>query len=211
MEILTCEQGSPEWFAARLGIPTASEFKTILSIKKDAKDKLTRQTYLRKLAGEIITGQPMDSYSNNHMERGKEQEDEARELYAFMTDNVPERVGFIVNGKKGCSPDSLIGKNGGLEIKTALPHIQIERLEKDALPSEHVAQVQGGLWIAEREWWDFASFCPALPLFTKKVYRDDIYIKQLSDAVDAFNEELGDLVGWLRRYGQPKQTILDAG
>lgn len=201
MQIIDCEQGSPEWFQARLGIPTASEFKTLLSVKKEAKDKITRQTYMRKLAGEILTGAPMESYSNGHMERGHEQEDEARRLYAFMSDCEPQRVGFIRAGDKGCSPDSLIGDKGGLEIKTALPHIQIERLEKGELPSDHRAQVQGSIWIAEREWWDYASYCPGLPLFVTRVTRDDGYIATLASAVKEFNEELADLVTRIRSYG----------
>jgi len=201
IQIFDCEQNSPEWYQARLGIPTASEFKTLISVKKDAKDKVTRQTYMRKLAGEIITGEPMDSYSNVHMERGKEMEDEAREHYAFSVNAEPRRVGFIRSGNKGCSPDSLIGDNGGLEIKTALAHIQIERLEKDELPPEHRAQVQGALWIAEREWWDFVSYSPKLPLFVNRVYRDEEYIKALAAAVDEFNTELSIMVERIRRYG----------
>ena len=201
IEILDCEQGSPAWFDARLGLPTASEFKTLLGVKKDARDKVTRQTYMRKLAGEIITGRPAESYTNVHMERGHEQEDEARQLYTFMTDSEPQRVGFIRSGQKGCSPDSLIGDNGGLEIKTALPHIQIERLEKNELPSEHRAQVQGSIWIAEREWWDFVSFCPGLPLLVIRVHRDDGYIATLAGAVAEFNRELAELVTRIRQYG----------
>lgn len=199
-EIFDCPQGSDAWFAVRMGIPTASEFRTLLGIKKDAREKATRQTYLRKLAGELLTGRPMESYTNVHMERGHEQEDEARQLYTFMTDAEPQRVGFIRSGQKGCSPDSLIGEKGGLEIKTALPHIQIERLEKNELPPEHRAQVQGSIWIAERDWWDFVSFCPGLPLFVTRVHRDDGYIATLAGAVDEFNAELAALVERIRRY-----------
>ena len=86
MQIIDCEQGAPEWYAARLGIPTASAFSTILSSNKEAKDKKTRTEYMRKLAGEIITGELMESYSNVHMERGKSQEDEDRDLYASLKD-----------------------------------------------------------------------------------------------------------------------------
>ena len=194
MQIIDCEQGTPEWFAARLGVPTASAFSTILSSNKEAKDKKTRTEYMRKLAGEIVTGEPMESYSNVHMERGKVQEDEARDLYAFMRDCDPQRVGFIRNGDRGCSPDSLIGDDGGLEIKTALPHIQIDRLLRGTLPAEHKAQVQGNIWLCERKFWDFCSYCPKLPLFVVRVERDEEYIAQLEKAVDQFNAELKQLV-----------------
>lgn len=202
IEIFDCDQGSPDWFACRLGIPTASEFATVMAKGKDGGASLTRAKYMRQLAGEIITGELAESYSNAHMDRGKAMEDEARETYAFIHDADIRRVGFIRNGQKGGSPDSLIGANGGLEIKTALPHIQIERLIRDDLPPEHKAQVQGNIWVSEREFWDFVSYWPKLPLLVKRVYRDDLYIKHLSEAVDAFNEELAALVERIRSYGR---------
>lgn len=205
MQVFDCDQGSEDWFRCRMGIPTASEFATVMASGKNGGDSKTRRTYLLKLAGERLTGDPCEAYTNVHMERGKVMEEEARSLYAFMTDCEPELVGFIRDGDKGCSPDSLIGSNGGLEIKTALAHIQIDRLVRNALPPEHRAQVQGNIWIANREWWDFASYCPKLPLFVTRVYRDDGYIATLSGAIKAFNEELAELVESIRRYGsEPK-------
>lgn len=195
MQIIDCDQGSPEWFAARLGIPTASEFATVMRTKGrgEGGESKERRTYLLKLAGEILTGEPMENYTNGHMERGKAQEDEARDLYSLMVSVDPQRVGFIRNGDKGSSPDSLIGERGGLEIKTALPHIQIDRLERDTLPPEHKAQVQGNLWVTGREWWDFVSFCPDMPehlrLYIFRVQRDEAYIKTLEVEVRGFIAE----------------------
>lgn len=201
MEVIQCEQGSVEWFQARAGVVTASEFQTLLMKGKGGGESLTRKTYMRKLAGEIITGEPSEGFSNVHTDRGKAMEPEARDLYAFMADCDPQQVGFIKSGRKGASPDSLIGDNGGLEIKTRLPHLMIELLEKDEVPAEHIAQIQGGMWVAEREWWDFVAYWPKMPLFVKRVYRDEAYIKMLSVAVDQFNEELDALVNRIRSYG----------
>ena len=206
MKIIDCEQGSPEWFSARAGIPTASEFHTVMAKGKGGGESLTRKTYLLKLAGEIITGEPMESFTNAHMERGKAMEDEARDLYSFMTDSDPLRVGFVTNGKAGASPDSLIGDRGGLEIKTKLPHLLIDLLLKGEMPPEHKAQVQGCMWIAEREWWDFAAYWPKLPLFTKRIIRDDTYIRTIADAVDQFNDELDATVARLRAMEITQRT-----
>lgn len=197
VEIITCEQGTDEWRQARAGIPTASEFSTVLA-KGEGK---TRRAYMLKLAGEILTGEPMESYTNAHMERGKAMEDEARDLYIFTQGVDLTRVGFIRNGDKGCSPDSLIGDNGGLEIKTALPHIQIERLLKNELPSEHKAQVQGSMWVSERDCWDFVSYWPNLPMLRVQVRRDDAYIANLAGEVARFNDELARTVEQIRSYG----------
>lgn len=191
------EQGTEAWFDCRKGIPTASKFATVMA-KGEGK---TRSEYMRKLAGEILTGEPAETFRNDHMERGNLMEDEARQTYAFLNSVDIQRVGFIRNGNKGASPDSLIGANGGLEIKTALPHIQIDRLERDRLPPEHVAQVQGNLWVSEREFWDFVSYWPKLPVLTVRVYRDESYIAGLASEIDRFNDELAALVERIRRYG----------
>jgi hypothetical protein len=206
VQIIQCDQGSPEWFAARAGIPTASEFHTVMAVGKQGGKSLTRKAYLNKLAGEILTGEPMASYVNADMERGKLMEDEARDLYSFQAGIQPQRVGFIRSGDKGASPDSLIGDKGGLEIKSAAAHIQIERLLADELPSEHKAQVHGGMWVCEREWWDFTSYCPKLPLFVKRVYRDEDYIKTIALAVELFNVELRQTVEYIRRYGAKSEA-----
>jgi hypothetical protein len=201
MQIITCDQGSPEWIKARLGIPTASEFHTVMASGRGGAESKTRKTYMLKLVGEILTGEQMEGYTNHHMERGKVMEDEARNLYAFMHDVTPECVGFIRNGEKGCSPDSLVDANGMVEIKTKLPHLQVDCLLSSRVPPEHVAQCQGALWVAEREWIDFVSYWPKLPLFVTRAYRDEEYIAKLSASVDEFNDELAQTVDRIRTLG----------
>lgn len=201
MEIIDCIQGEPDWFKARAGIPTASEFHTVMASGKDGGDSKTRRTYMLKLAGEILTEEPMESYSNSDMERGKAMEEAARRHYAYVSDVTPELVGFIRNGQKGASPDSLIGSNGALEIKTRAPHLLIDLHLKDKFPPENKAQCQGVLWVAEREWIDICCYWPSLPPFIKRATRDEDYIKTMSSAVDAFNAELHEIVEKIRRTG----------
>lgn len=202
LEVLTMGQGSEAWLKARAGIPTASQFATVMASGKSGAESKTRKTYMLKLAGEILTGQPMDSYSNGHMERGHVMEAEARSLYAFMADAEPDLVGFIRNGEKGCSPDSMVGDDGMLEIKSKLPHLLIDVLLKGEFPAEHKAQCQGALWVAEREWIDIAVYWPGLPLFIKRAVRDEPYIASISSAVDQFNDELAAVVERVRAYGE---------
>lgn len=202
IEIFNDAQGSPEWFARRMGRLTASEFKKVM-VKKgrgEGGESAQRKTLLYKLAGEAVTGRPKTEYTNEHMDRGSANEGEARDLYAFTHGIEPQRVGFVWNPDLGCgaSPDSLIGADGGLEIKDAEPHIQIERLEKGKLPSEHVAQVQGGIFVCERDWWDFMSHCRGIKPLVIRVYRDDLYIRDLTEQVTLFNEELAALIERLR-------------
>ena len=194
----TLEQGTSEWHAARAGIATASSFKAILA-KGEGK---TRKSYMHRLAAEIVTGEPLESYSNANMERGHLLEGEVRELYGFITDSDPKQIGFMRNGRKGCSPDSLIGEDGLLEIKTQRGDLLIETLLKDEFPSCHMAQVQGQILVSEREWCDLMVFWPGMPPFIKRAYRDAEYIQKLSEAIDKFNDELDDVVERIRSYGQ---------
>ncbi len=199
IEIIDCEQNSPEWFAARMGIPTASMFSTVKAKGKEGGRSLTRDKYLRQLAGEIITGEPMgEGYVSADMQRGRDMEGEARDYYSLVKSAEPQRVGFIRNGSKGASPDSLIGETGGLEIKSAATHVQIERLQAGKVPAEYVDQIQGNLWVTEREFWDFVSYCPKMPPLILRVERDEARIAEIAKAVTAFNEELEAMVAWLK-------------
>jgi len=193
IEIIDCVQGEKEWFEARIGTPTASMFATVKAGGKGGGESKTRKKYMLQLLGEKITGQRQEGYSNHHMLRGQEMEESARMAYIFKTGNEVQQVGFVRNGDKGASPDSLIGDDGLLEIKTKLPEIQLDLLLNDKFPTEHTAQVQGQIWVCEREWCDFVSYWPGLKPYIKRVYRDDEYIKKLSEAVDQFNNELNEL------------------
>lgn len=190
------EQGSEEWTRIRSGTATASMFSSILA-KGEGK---TRKSYLYRLAGEILTGDPAENYSNGYIQRGHSMEDEARQAYAFLNDCEPQQVGFVRNGRTGYSPDSFIGNDGLLEIKTKAPHLMIEVIIADKFPAEHVAQCQGGLWISEREWIDLVCYFPKMPMFVKRAYRDEPYIKKLIQEVAIFNEDLDILVEKIRAY-----------
>lgn len=200
IQIFTCDQNTPEWFAARAGIPTASEFHTVMASGRSGGESKTRKTYLYKLAGELITGESTEGYTNAHMERGHVMEEDARRKYSFIADAEVQSVGFLRNGDKGASPDGLIGDRGMFEAKSKLPHMLIDCLMRDDFPPEHKAQCQGALWVAEREWIDIVVYWPKLPLFVKRAYRDEAYIASIATAVKNFNEELAEIVEKIRGY-----------
>lgn len=198
IEIVVCEQNSPEWYEARAGIPTMSDADVYTMKGRGGGESETRKKLLYRKAGEVITGKPAESYSNHHMERGHALEPEARNLYAFMQDVDPQLVGFVRNGRRGASPDALVGNDGVLEIKTKMPERLIPVIEDDGFPSEHKAQCQGILLITEREWVDLACYWPGFDLVIRRAYRDEDFIKTLSDAIDKFNDELDALVERIR-------------
>lgn len=199
IEIIDVEQRSEEWYRARMGIPTASMFHVIM-VQNDTRKG--RASYMRKLAGEILTGIPMENYDNDDMARGREQEPEILARYAFETGNDVIPCGFIKNGKKGCSPDGLIRSDGMVQIKSAAPHVMIEILmdiHKGA-PTKHLPQCQGELWVAERKWTDLViGSSPRLPLAIFHIQRDARYINDIETSVHWFNRELAEMVKTIER------------
>lgn len=203
VEYHAMQQGSLDWHRIRMGCATASEFGTIIAKGRGENGASKgRQTYMYKLAGELLTDLPAEVFSNEHMLRGQMMEDEARDWYAMQRDVEPQRIGFLRaalgGGYCGASPDSLIGDDGLLEVKTRLPHLQIPVLLAGALPEEHVAQVQGQLWLSGRQWCDYVSYWPKLKPLIVRVPRDDVYITRLATSVELFLAELSELVRAVR-------------
>jgi len=168
MIIHECEQGSPEWLALRAGMPTASDFKKLITSKGAPSKSING--YAITLAAEKYAGKPVDAWEGNQWsERGKVLEAEAREWYEMQYDCEAVQVGFITDDAKaaGCSPDSLIGEDGMLEIKClkAERHIEaalyIERNGK--CPPDYIQQTQGQMLLAEREYCDLLFYHPELP------------------------------------------------
>jgi YqaJ-like viral recombinase domain len=204
------EQGSPEWFKVRAGIPTMSCADKILAKGRTKNEESkTRTGYLCQLADEVIYGDVVEDYFNKDMERGKAWEAEARDIYQLETDTELEQVGFVKNHtlKAGCSPDSLIGKDGQLEVKTSYPRLWIKHVIHGTYPLEHKPQVQGGLWVTGRRFCDLVIYWPhRRPLITR-IERDEDYIAQLALQVRLFNAELDNMVQALRTKWDLRGTL----
>jgi len=182
MQILTCEQGTKEWLAARLGRPSASQFHKLITAT--GKPSSSADGYINTLIAERILGYSEPVFVSEWMTRGNELEPDARAMYELITDTEVEEVGFILDnsGEFGCSPDGLVGE-GGVEIKCPAPHNHIEWSRKGVCPSKHYAQVQGCMWITERDWWDFMSYHPEMKPFIVRVERDQEFIDKLAKQV----------------------------
>ena len=209
IEIIECEQGSDVWKKVRLGLPTASNFSAILASGKDGGESKTRRDYMYRLAGEILTGEPTENYKNAFMDRGNQMEEEARAYYSRTNFVELEHPGFIKRTLPsgvivGASPDSLVkDTRGGLEIKTQAPHLLIEQLIRGTFPTEHRAQTQGVMWVADLEWLDLMLFYRGMPVAPKfRIERDENYIRDLSNAVEVFAYDLKRLVERIRAMGR---------
>lgn len=195
MKIIDCIQGSPEWFAARCGIPTASDFDKI--IDANGKQSRGRQKYMYRLAGERVAGKPEDSYQNGAMLRGTIMEAEARAFYELISDVKVETVGFCSVGKYGASPDGLVHE-GAIEIKCPSIAVHVSYLIDRKLPTDYFQQVQGGLLVTGQKWCDFVSYYPGLNPLVVRVVPDEAYQKILKSELELFCEQLDDVASKLR-------------
>jgi hypothetical protein len=199
-----CQQGSIEWLECRLGRATASNFATIMASGKDGGISAGRATLLRKLAGELLTGEPMENFTTKEMEKGTQMEPEILDWYQRTKFADVEKVGFIYNPEldAGWSPDGLVGADGAIEMKWHRPDVMIELLDRGTFPSAHRPQVHGAMWVGRRKWIDYVAFSHSkLPKYVARVEVDMIYRKEISDAVQIFNWDLKKMVERMRAKG----------
>ncbi len=164
MKVITVDQRSPEWFAARLGRLTASNLGDAFATTKSGFSTSRRNLRLR-LVLERLTGKSQESgYTNAAMERGILLEPEARAAYEAESGLLVDTVGFIIHDEllTGASPDGLIGDDGGIEIKCPGAAAHLDYL-RGAIPNDYTLQIAHSLWLTGRAWWDFASFSTDFP------------------------------------------------
>ena len=193
MRIIECEQGSVDWWLARKGIPTASQFDRILT-PKTGKYSASAEEYICELIADGMMGGPpqgIEGYTSKAMQDGIDTEPEARRWYAFERDAHVQQVGFCLtdDGRFGCSPDGLVGDDGGLELKCPMLKTHIKYLSAGTLPAEYKCQVHGSLIVTERAWWDFVSYAPNLPPLLVRV-EPDTFTEQLRAAMETFWTQL---------------------
>lgn len=192
------QQNTPLWHMARMGMATASSFKTVMARGRGAQESKTRERYMLNLADELVRVQPCLGYRNQYMEDGIEMQADAMVAYlayAPVTD-VQHDVAFIRNHSllAGCSPDALVGKHGGVEIKTLIGPLMAKLLLNPDVPPEHLPQIQGSMLITERQWWDLFIYCPGYPPFLRRIDRDEQACSEILRELRSFNLELESMV-----------------
>uniref|UniRef100_A0A6M3K9F8 Putative exonuclease n=1 Tax=viral metagenome TaxID=1070528 RepID=A0A6M3K9F8_9ZZZZ len=200
MIIVDCQQGTPEWDACRLGIPTASNFGKILTATGKISD--SRAEYMKELACEAVSGRSEENFMSYRMKEGKRLENESRQVYAMNHEDIDVyQVGFVYKDDRkmfGCSPDALCDPDGAFETKDGKFTIQYDRLMSGKMITSHIPQCQGVLCVCEREWIDFQSYCSGLPVLCIRNYRDEKYISRLAEELEKFCFELAALIRKLK-------------
>ncbi len=193
MKIHNVEQGSEAWFALRLGVPSASRFKDLLT--PTGKPSASSEKYMHELLAEKMCGKWVEGCDTFHMKRGRDLEPEAADVFSFQEDLVCREIGFVTNDDQtvGCSPDRLT-EDSGLEIKCPMHTTHVKYLidyhKNGEMPSEYYGQVQGTMWLMDFQDYWFMSYHPDLPNLIIKVQRDDKYIASLATAVDKLLQDL---------------------
>ncbi|WPX40142.1 YqaJ viral recombinase family protein [Akkermansia sp. N21116] len=185
------EQRTEEWFRARAGRLTASNFGRLLT-PKTGKDSSQWEALAIELCCSCIRPDEVQWEGNFHTDRGEALEPEARELFARTMELVVEQVGFVTkddNPVIGCSPDALVKLDGryagGLEIKCPLAKNHARYILDGVVPDEYKAQVHGSMVVTGLPCWYFMSYCPGFPPFIRLVPWD-AYTDKLADALDRF-------------------------
>lgn len=189
MIIHPAKQGAPEWIAARIGLPTASNFDQIVT--PGGKASTSAAKYLAQLAAEWFLGCSLDDIETPYMERGTQLEASAVAWYELATDSDTQEVGLCLldDGSAGASPDRLVGEDGALEIKCQSPQVHMQYV-LGGIGSKYRVQVQGQLWVTGRKWCDLCSFHPTLPRAKVRIERDDEFIASLEREVGKFVADL---------------------
>lgn len=210
MKIHDCEQGSVEWFKIRAGKVTASEIDALISPEFEIRKGKGVQTYAYQKAGEAFHAMKcpnspvVSGYSSFAMEQGRELEDEARRIVAFENEAAGfgrlRDAGFCEHddGRCGCSPDALIGDDGGLELKCPEITNHTRYFYEKILPKEYAAQVHMSLYVTGRPWWRFVSYRRKFPRFTLTVHRDETICATIAEALAGFYAKYDKVMEALR-------------
>ena len=198
-------QGTDAWFAARLGKVTASRVSDVVARVKTGYGA-SRANYMAQLIVERLTGLPMESYENDAMRWGKQQEGPACLAYEFLNNATVEPAGFVPHpliANAGASPDGYLGDHGLVEIKAPNTATHIETLLTEKVDSKYFLQMQFQMACTGRDFCDFVSFDPRLPpsmqLWCERVERNAMLIDELEAEVRLFLAELEARVEALKR------------
>lgn len=206
MRVINAEQGTEAWLASRIGVPSGSNYAKIMSKGKGSEPSLTRAGFVTDIANEILTGIRSEFLVNDAMKWGTMYEPDARAAYEERFGVLVQETGFCMHDSinTGVSPDGIVSPTKLLEIKCPQPKTHLEYMRRVDMPPAYKWQVQGQMWIMEKESCDFVSYHPNFPdnakLIVRHTMRDDKAIAELEAEVKRFLEDVAAEVEFIRNY-----------
>jgi putative phage-type endonuclease len=188
--LLDLVQGSPEWRQARCGSLGASGLTAALAKTKSGAQSAGRKNTIAQLVAERMTGRVARGFTSRAMEWGTETEDQARAMYAFVTNNTIRQVGLVRHptiAGAHASPDGFVNDDGLVEIKCPNTATHIYTLLNGSIDNEYLTQMQWQMACTGRAWCDFVSFDPDMPddksIWIRRVRRDEAIVQRLESDV----------------------------
>ena len=197
------EQRTDEWYQARLGCVTASRTADILAKTKSGYST-SRANYMADLIVERLTGKPPEGFTSSAMQWGTETEPQARMAYETITGNQVTETGFVLHPQIegfGASPDGLVGEDGLVEIKCPNTNTHINTLLDEKIPQKYIVQMHVQMICTQRDWCDFVSFDPRLPVDMQ------IFIKRVEMDPNLEDEILGEVVKFLEEMDEKIEAL----
>jgi len=200
-------QRSEEWARLRWGKFTATDFGDLMPTPKQGPNDWNKAQLkiIYLVASERMTGFPddydPDRYLSKAVEHGKSTEFDAAIDYEMNTGRATQEVGFVEYSEWiGCSPDRLVGDDGGLEIKCPNSDTHLRYVtEPGSLEADYEYQCHGGMLCTGREWWDLLSYDPRFTIPSKRFYlvrihRDEAIIEAMKARLDLAVEKVKSLI-----------------
>lgn len=188
-------QYSDEYWQAKKGKPSASQFHRIITPAKWEYASGAYTYACELVAQDYDYNYGMhDEFATSAMRNGTIIEPEARRAYEFYTGCDVEQVGLCVSdcGRFVCSPDGLVGDDGGIELKHPTAATHVKWLMAGGVPAEHVAQCHGFLLVTRRAWITFMSWYPGMPPLMARITPDEKTVK-LAEALERFDRTLNEI------------------
>jgi putative phage-type endonuclease len=197
------EQRTTEWFAQRCGHLTASRIADMMARTQKGWGA-SRANYAAQLIAERLTGVAESGFTSAAMQHGIDTEAAARAAYGFMQDVEVVEAPFVLHPRlawSGASPDGFVGDDGLIEIKCPNTATHITTLRGGEIPDKYIKQMQWQMACTERDWCDFVSFDPRMPvemqLHIQRVDRDNDLIAEIESAAIGFLDEIAATVAEL--------------
>lgn len=185
MRILTTDQRSERWQAARRGRVTASCIDKVLA-KPNTK---ARRGYIDKL---VLDLEGIDDFADDAhwFTLGRKFEPYALGWYQDEKQVDVENTGFILHDQynwMGASPDGLVGPRGGVEAKFRTSLRTFHDACTKPLTRAYEYQMQACMWVCEKEWWDYLNYWRSVDGkkeqgHIRRLERDDGKIKEIEEA-----------------------------
>jgi len=197
------EQRTTEWFAQRCGHLTASRIADMMARTQKGWGA-SRANYAAQLIAERLTGVAESGFTSAAMQHGIDTEAAARAAYGFMQDVEVIEAPFVLHPRlawSGASPDGFVGDTGLVEIKCPNTATHITTLRGGEIPDKYIKQMQWQMACTEKDWCDFVSFDPRMPvemqLHIQRVDRDNDLIAEIESAAIGFLDEIAATVAEL--------------